>query len=153
MPQSLTPICHCSLENALPQSVSVWTLQTTKKCKKNRKPQSKPKPLSLSVAPVPICDGCPAGVTVTWPEGPAEVKSLLCVTMDVVAWCLAYLATRPTVWGVQKQQFSFAAFLLPALQQLPLLPLLAQNSCRRSRVHAELKWALELCFSSVCCSQ
>ena len=73
----------------LPLSVPLWTLQTTKKCKPC--PQSKPKPVPLSVAAMPICDSCPAGVTVAWPEGLAEVKSSLCVTMDVVPRCLAYL--------------------------------------------------------------
>lgn len=86
-------ICWLCLKH-LPQSViACWKMSCTKaflcghcKPQKNvRNPQSKPKPVPLSVAPLPICENCPAGVTVTRPEGPAEVKSLLCVTVDVVS--------------------------------------------------------------------
>lgn len=139
VPQTLIPICHCSLENVLPQSVSLWTLETTKKCKKNPN-----KPPIIAKASSPFSDtsahlcGLPCCCHSDLTEGPVEVRSLFCCQGCGVLVCS--LSARQTCSGrTPGAPASFSAFLLPAPPQLPPLPLLAQNSCWHSWVDAELK--------------
>lgn len=76
-----------------------------KNAKKNPKPQAKPKPLSLSVAPMPICDSCPAGVTVTWLRVLQRLK--VCFVLPWMWWPRVRLTWPPDPQCEESRNTSF----------------------------------------------
>lgn len=100
MPQTLIPICHCSLENVLHQGISLWTWETTKKCTPPHPPSIKANsPFSRTNAH--LCS-CPAGVTLTWLRVLQRLEVYLsCHGCGVLVY---NLATRPAAWGLQEHQ-------------------------------------------------